>query len=656
MLVKGFVIVGSFLLMGCLGLAAQTVDVMADTWVCNDGLNRVVASSDCDVSRTKVDSTAQVGMFYYLWHGQHGEEVKDITRLLEANPDNPRWGGAGQFHWGSKPALGYYAGGDRFIVAKHMQMLMDAGVDFYFFDVTNAFTYDAQVRVVMNEIDRRTKLGLKTPRLAFMVHSNSVATITALYNKWYASEKYDKYWFCWNGKPLILANASEWNSVPKNIRDRFTRRYSWAWEEGEDRWPWLAHAPQQLNYSNETGQKVYEQMTVGTAMHPCSNIGKSYQKGSQPPVDKYGLNASTTPRGLFLQEQFDQAIARHPKVLMITQWNEWMAQRFIVKEGEQNLTRPGAREKKVGETYFVDVYNQEYSRDIEPSADPLIRDNYYLQMVSNLRKYRGVRKIPVPTECRTINMEHGFEQWADVQPEFFDEPGDVQFTSARAMQVDCRKRKSNDIVSAKVAKDGEYLYFYARVDGAIQNRYSSTSKETWMNVLINSDRVYSNGWEGYDYMIAGDQTQSHLYRYDADSLCWEKGPEVRQVVEGAEMMIAVCRTDVGLQDDVDFDFKWVDNTPAWTTEILDFISNGDCAPNGRFNYRYKGSQLETPTAIRTTCFDLPDSRTQVFDASGRLVSSVEGILITDDLQNISLPAGTYIARQGGENTSVLIIK
>jgi len=397
----------SLLALGSMGLGAQSVDVMADTWVCNDGLNRVVASADRGVSRQTVDSTAQVGMFYYVWHGQHGAETKDITRLLEANPDDPQWGPAGQFHWGGKPALGYYTGGDRFVVAKHMQMLMDAGVDFYFFDVTNAFTYDAQVQVVMDEIDRRAKLGLKTPTLAFMVHSNSVSTIQSLYNKWYANAKYDKYWFCWNGKPLLLANQSEWGSVPQQIRDRFTVRYSWAWEEGEDRWPWLAYAPQQLNYSNETGKKVYEQMTVGVAQHPCSNIGKSYQNGRQPAVDKYGLNTTTTPKGLYLQEQFNQAITRHPKVLMITQWNEWMAQRFIVGAGEESLTRPGAKEKKIGETYFVDVYNQEYSRDIEPSSEPLIRDNYYLQTVSNLRKYRGVRKIPVPNLCRTIDMEGG---------------------------------------------------------------------------------------------------------------------------------------------------------------------------------------------------------------------------------------------------------
>ena len=628
----GKISVGAALALVCLAagnlpMQAQKVDVMADTWVCNDGLNRVVASSDKGVSRSKVDTTVQVGMFYYIWHGQHGSEVKDITRLLEADPDNPAWGNENQFHWGGKPALGYYTAGDRFIIAKHMQMLMDAGVDFYFFDVTNAFTYDDQVKAVMNEIDRREKLGLKTPRLAFCTHSGGVDVIASLYNRWYSNSRNDKYWFYWNGKPLILVNKEISADIPQNLRNYFTLRYSWAWEEGEDQWPWLAYAPQQYNYSNETGTKVYEQMTVAAAMHPCSNIGKSYSKGRQPTVDKYGVNATTTPQGLFLQEQFNNAITRHPKVLMITQWNEWMAQRFIVTAGTLSLTRPGAT-PKVGETYFVDVYNQEYSRDIEPSSEPLIRDNYYLLTVSNLRRYRGVHKIPVPTACHTIDLEGGFAQWADVDPEFFDEPGDVVYSSTTAIAASCRKRRSNDIVGAKVAKDADNLYFYVRVDGtSIRNRYASKPQETWMNVLINSDLDYSNGWEGYDYMIAGDQNAVHLYRYDADSLAWLEGPEVAMAKEGAEMMYAVPRAEVGLTADVDFDFKWVDNTPAWTTEILDFLSNGDCAPNGRFNYRYKGSLLSS------TAIDAPSAAAPalpVYDLQGRVAPiRGNGIYVVD---------------------------
>ena len=622
---------------------AQTLNVMSDTWVCCDGLGRNVASSDLGIARAKKDSVCQVGMFYYVWHGQHGAEIKDITRLLEKNPESPEWGGVGQFHWGGKPALGYYQGGDKYIVAKHMQMLMDAGVDFYFFDVTNAFTYDAQVQVVINEIDRRTNLGLPSPKLAFCCHSGTANVVTYLYKKWYSNPANDKYWFCWNNKPLILIDASAKKDISEEIRNHFTMRHSWAWEEGQDCWPWLAFSPQKYNFSKETGRTVYEQMTVAAAMHPSSNIGKSYSKGVEPAVDKYGLTKQT-PNGRFLTEQFNQAISKHPKVLMITQWNEWMAQRFLVENsGQLSLTRPGAK-KAVGETYFVDVYNQEFSRDIEPSSEPLIRDNYYLLTVSNIRKYRGVTPIPVPTVCHTIDTDKGFEQWADITPEFLDEPGDVEYTSSTAMKPDCLKRKSVDIVACKVSKDADSLYFYARASKTIPIVSRSVPTD-FMSVLLNVDMDYTTGWEGYDYRVTYKNGTPWLMQWDGETSEWKQIEQVKSVRKNTEIMYSVAKSSLQMTKDVDFDFKWVDNTPLLTKEILDFIPNGDCAPNGRFNYRYKGSAL--PTAIT----DIPESLKSsdiihVYSLQGTLAATMRGKFNSETLKSLGLPKGTYVAKIG----------
>ena len=439
-----------FFLQVCLALYpllsyANNGKVMSDTWVCNDGLGRVVASSDCGVLRKDMDTACVVGMFYYIWHGQHGEEVKDITRILKQNVKNPQWGREGQFHWGSQPVLGYYSGGDPFIVSKHMQMLMDAGIDFYFFDVTNGYTYDANVRVVMDEIDRREKLGLKTPKLVFMTHSGSNNLVNYLYNLYYSQPRYDKYWFYWNGKPLILTNKDEYESLDSKLKTAFTHRFSWAWDSGKNKWPWLSYYPQKVNYTiDNTGSRIDEQITVGVAQHPYSKVGKSYHAGKEPEYDIYGLTQET-PYGYYFKEQWTQAIKKHPKVVMVTQWNEWMAQRFIIKSEEQlGYVRPGAT-ARIGETYFVDVYNQEFSRDCEPSADSLIRDNYYLQLVSYIRQYKGVNTIPVPTVSKRIDLGNGFSQWDEVTPNYYDEPGDTYYTST-VQAAECRNRESNDIV------------------------------------------------------------------------------------------------------------------------------------------------------------------------------------------------------------------
>lgn len=604
--------------------AQQSLSEQYDTWVCHDGLGRTVVTSDDGV--IPFDNECQVGIFYYLWHGQHGDEIKDITRLLEANPDNPAWGSENQFHWGGKPALNYYKGGDTFIVARHMQMLMDAGVDFYFFDVTNAFDYPTQVQVVMNEIDRREKLGLRTPKLVFTLHSNCKTTMETIYERWYKDEKYNKYWFMWNDKPLILVNEQEFSQVAFSIRKNFTIRYCWAWETGEKRWPWLAYYPQQRGYSTSGSVTTYEQISVATAMHAHTKIGKSYHNGKQPTISKYGLCAETS-KGLFFQEQFDQALKYRPKVTMITQWNEWMAQRFVTNSSTKNYTRPGAT-PKAGESYFIDVYNQEFSRDIEPSSESLIRDNYYMQMVSNVRKLKGVHTIPTPATCKTINVNTtDLSQWDDVQPTFLDEEGDVKYTSSTAQKSACLKRTSADIISAKVTKDADSLYFLANTVNVTP--IATDNKVRWMSVLIDADCQYETGWEGYDFMLTCESSKFRLYAYDKGEKKWKlQDSAVRGKRLSRAVVYAVSRAALGLQDDVDFDFKWIDNMEASTTDILDFYANGEAAPNTRFAYRYKGSLLITPpTAIPTLKENGKSSIS--YDLSGRRATNHSSLIIQD---------------------------
>ena len=566
----------------------QTYDIYSDTWVCVDGLGREVPTAGNGVERTSVDTTVNVGMYYYIWHGQHGPAVKDNTKLLEKNAENPEWGGVSQFHWGGKPLLGYYNGGDAFVIARHMQMLVNAGVDFYFIDVTNGYTYDNNVRAVMNEADRRRKLGLKVPGLAFIVpHQGSAKTVKHLYDAFYKNPANDVYWYKWEGKPLILGNEEEFSKMDKEVRDVFTIRHSWAWETGEKRWSWLEHTPQQpACLETGDGERFPEQISVATAQHVHFKIGKSYHNGHEPSYDARGL-CRETPYGLYFDEQWKQALKVHPKVVMLTQWNEWMAQRFEIKQDfEMDFVRPGAKARK-GETYFIDVYNQEFCRDIEPSSEPLIRDNYYLQMVSNIRRYRGVRQLPLPGASKTIRMRGSFEQWNDVVPEYRDEPGDCSLVSADIQQPVTLERRTNDIVKAKVAEDRKNLYFYVAVDGDIVP--AKNGKDAyWMTLLVNSDGDYSNGWNGYDYIVANNGRDMVLSRYDGEKTGWTAVGKVKWRCGNREMMLAVPRKMLGSRSGT-IDFKWIDNISKSTRDILDFYVNGDAAPDGRFNYRFCGN-------------------------------------------------------------------
>jgi hypothetical protein len=63
--------------------------------------------------------------------------------------------------------------------------------------------------------------------------------------------------------------------------------------------------------------------------------------------------------------------------------------------------------------------------------------------------------------------------------------------------------------------------------------------------------------------------------------------EARYRAESNRLMIAVLRADVGLAGPrLAFDFHWCDNLQD-PGDVQDFLTNGDSAPNRRFDYRYR---------------------------------------------------------------------
>lgn len=638
-----------------------TTDPMSDTWVTEDDLGRVIASADNSVTNNVIDKKSKVGIFYYVWHGQHGDEIKDVTKLLEKDPVNPAWGTPGQPHWWGEPAMGYYKGGDPFIIAKHMQMLVDAGIDFLFFDMTNALIYSQNTLAVMKEIDRRRSLGLKAPQLACMFHSAPGTTLRKAYISFYKHNPYnDDIWFYWQGKPLALVDATdnEVRDLPASIRNYFTMRYSWAWLNGKvyNAWPWLENYPQQAGWTlDAAGNKTVEQLTVCVAQHASTKIGRSYHNQVEPNYDKYGL-CKETPYGYNFAEQWKRAFEIHPPVLMITQWNEWIAGRFLVQnESDLSGTRPGAT-PRIGESMFIDEYNQEFSRDSEPSRNPLIRDNYYMQLISNMRKYKGARKIPVPTVSKVIDLNGDFAQWDNVNPKFIDEPGDVEFRSATAQQQGLDS-VTNDIVLCRVTKDLNSLFFYAQTRSDIVGM-DKASQCRRMSILLNTDRLYSTGWYGYDYMISPDDNMAMtVYAYDKATAKWVATGKAKARIDGNQMMVAVDKASIGLTGDKTFDFKWVDNVLKNTADILDFYASGECAPNGRFNYRYKGADLpssgvEQVGHVETSSLRITRPADDVLNVEFEASAEGKASVTVYNLQGMKVASTTTAVAQGANSIVV----
>lgn len=636
-------------------------DTYSDTWVAVDELGRKVAIAGDGIDRQDVDTDVRVGMFYYIWHGYHTEWDKTVTEILDESTDSPQWGPVHTFHWGSTPWLGRYKGGNQYIVSRHIQMLVDAGVDFLFFDATNAYVYPVNVRVVMAEIDRRLSLGMKAPKLAFMLHTKAAVTLKDIYNRFYSVPANSKYWFYHDGKPLVLADKNEMGDLPEEVVDAFTFRNSWAWMNGANpgEWSWLEFCPQQPGYTMAGEDKLIEQISVSVAQHAHSKVGRSYHNGKEPPFYAKGV-CEETPYGLYFQEQWEHAIKVHAPIVMVTQFNEWIAQRFVIgNETEMGYVRPGAY-PAMGETYFIDVYNAEFSRDIEPSAHPLIRDNYYMQLVSNVRRYRGARNVPIPTVSLSIDIDGPFDQWLAETVEYRDDRKDTQYTSAAVQTPSTLKRTTNDIVMSKVTQDNDNLYFYVQTQTALSPFESS---DLWMRLLLNTDTDYSTGWWGYDYCVYKDAATGKysLMKHDGAGFGWIPLCPVRYRVDGNQMHLCVPRAAMGIPAERDIDFKWADNISDDNPDIMTFISDGDVAPNGRFNYRYRGGAAsaggvgpEAPESrvrfgvisnsgetVFEHSFVCPVSLS-VYDVAGRCVYTA--VDITENAVRVNLPKGVFVVR------------
>ena len=88
-------------------------------------------------------------------------------------------------------------------------------------------------------------------------------------------------------------------------------------------------------------------------------------------------------------------------MIFVTGWNEW----YVTRREEWNGVPNG----------MMDEFNDEYSRDIEPSTGDL-KDHYYYQLVNFVRQYKGCRPIPTPSAATTIDITQSDAQWAAVEP------------------------------------------------------------------------------------------------------------------------------------------------------------------------------------------------------------------------------------------------
>ena len=545
-----------------------------------DALGRTLSLQQPDVPQPR--SCRYVGLFYFLWLAQHGKNGPyDITKIVKEHPEaildpnHSAWGPLNAFHHWGESIFGYYTSDDAWVMRKHVQMLTDAGVDFLIMDATNAAPYLEPGRKLMSILDEYQKQGWNVPKIVFYTNSHSGKTIEQLYEGVYKKNLYPNLWFHWEGKPMIVGHPEECSG---EIKAFFRIKKSQWPNEGkfhDDGFPWIAFERPQHVFKNAQGENEVVNVSVaqhnGTIRFSSSafygdqkNWTRSFHNGKNEPAPdahKYGYNFA---------EQCQFALSQDPKMMFITGWNEWIAMRFNGPQGEPIM--------------FVDLCDTNSSRDIEPMVGGF-GDNYYMQMIEFIRKYKGIQPPQTKKKSVTIDIRGSFSQWNQVELAFKDYVNDIPHRDEQGYGElrYTNQTGRNDFDTMKVAEDQDHLYFYAKTAAPI-----TKPEKHWMALFLRTANAKEeNSWEGYDFVLnrvapIGGQA---VLESSNGGWNWKETAKVVMKVEGNELQLAVPKKVLGITKDAAFQFKWADHFQDGGN-INTFYVDGDAAPIGRLNYVY----------------------------------------------------------------------
>ncbi len=335
------------------------------------------------------DRTDLVSICYSVWFdailGNGTEPVTEWANITEALAGEREWGPVHAFHYWAKPAQGYYRSSDKTAICNNMTMLYEAGVDFIVIDLTNAgdgyigasaWTSYVQkpMDAMLDTIMEMRVEGKGTPYVVFWCGDSEGPLYQALYDNYHAVEKWKDCFVYWDGKPLLITTHKTVEEFP--LKDLFTTRAMWGLNDNHSTNHWSF-----LNINNhgtvsKDANGVPEQVSVAVA---AQETYMSYPSA-------HGRNG-----GVFWYTQWYYAFDVHPKIVGLTWWNEWTAQRFVTD---------------VSEYSFVDNYTQEYSRDIEPMEGGH-GDQYYQWLKQYISYYKAGMECP-------LLVEEGYERKAEL--------------------------------------------------------------------------------------------------------------------------------------------------------------------------------------------------------------------------------------------------
>ena len=286
--------------------------------------------------------------------------------------------------WGKStwdtPLYGNYYSDDREMIARHAQLLRDAGVDFVFVDWTNNTTYDpATMRDQLSDfrmIEEATDLLFEiwsqiegAPKICIFAgpgHSGEQNVKNGKHQKKvdqiYSSyvEKYPDTYFNYEGKPLLMcygATPNQYGRKPSWKDDRFTIRWVTGYVgQQSDLYNKKTMATQLWWSWEERGLQTFSVLNDRVECVTCTAASRS--QGDEG--DENYIPAYTRDNGLTLKKQFQRANDLGAGMVILVSWNEWT-------KGEQP--------------------SPEESKDLEPSK---IHGTFYYDLLcEQIKKFKG---------------------------------------------------------------------------------------------------------------------------------------------------------------------------------------------------------------------------------------------------------------------------
>jgi hypothetical protein len=303
-------------------------------------------------------------------------------------------------------------------------------------------------------------------------------------------------------------------------------------------------------------------------------------------------------------------------------------------------------------------------------------DNYYYQMLSNIRKYKGMQAPQAVSAPKNITIDGVFSEWNTVTPVYSDPIGDTQHRNhprfdSKQNLVNTTGR--NDIVESRVATDASYVYFYIKTAANI----TSYTNPNWMMIYLNTDKNKTTGWEGFDFVLnMGVNSASQTTLKKRSNSIWIGVGTATYKVSGNQIEIAVHRSLLGYtSSEVAFFYQIFDN-PKEIDNIEDNFINGESAPDRRFNYDYSNSiaYSGTVTSVEEEINEeniqvFPNPATDQITVVSNKMSELKVVMrnmwgetvFSKNFSNhsITIPvsemsAGLYIVQVGNQNFKVII--